>query len=255
MKRPCPVILFILFFLHATAALQAAEPATCTWEIVTNLYLGIQTEPLSEETRAVYTAEKNPALRMKPDQGLRVKCVLPKSPAERAGVAAGDVIVTCRGMNVSNMNALLCSVRDARPGELIHLGVRRGLVYRNIVVQAAALNAPKVVAQASMRHRDLVVMARLVGLQRRLAKLLAEPVPNLAAIRKVQDEVNELFPSEGRPGHVRLYYDIEGDGGIMVTLFPEQITVSVSQEAELNTYHLRKQGDILPESARELLFR
>ncbi len=56
----------------------------------------------------------------------KVASVVPNSPAEKVGVKAGDVIVTCNGQQVGDFKAFREFIRERQPGDKIKLQVRRG---------------------------------------------------------------------------------------------------------------------------------
>jgi hypothetical protein len=57
---------------------------------------------------------------------LRVDRVLAGSPADKAGIRAGDRIVRLRGKSVNGRDAALAALADVRPGQAVELIVRRG---------------------------------------------------------------------------------------------------------------------------------
>jgi serine protease DegS/serine protease DegQ len=58
--------------------------------------------------------------------GALVHRVKPGSPAEAAGLSAGDVIVAIDGVTVATMSALVSRLRQTDPGDSVSLSVRRG---------------------------------------------------------------------------------------------------------------------------------
>ncbi|MGC4090252.1 MAG: redoxin domain-containing protein [Polyangiaceae bacterium] len=65
------------------------------------------------------------ATRTTEDAGVLVRAVVPGSPAERAGVLAGDVIVSVEGQNVAKPSELVAQVSGRHPGERVALAVSR----------------------------------------------------------------------------------------------------------------------------------
>jgi S1-C subfamily serine protease len=60
------------------------------------------------------------------EDGALVRSVKPTSPAEAAGVQAGDVIVALDGAAVASMSAVIVQMRSHRPGDVVRLGLQRG---------------------------------------------------------------------------------------------------------------------------------
>jgi hypothetical protein len=60
-----------------------------------------------------------------PPQGVRITGVRPGSPAEKAGVRGGDVIVRFAGVDVKTLEDLTFALRGRRPGDQVQVVVRR----------------------------------------------------------------------------------------------------------------------------------
>lgn len=58
-------------------------------------------------------------------EGVLVSSVEPGSPAEKAGLRAGDVITSVNGRGVENMRMLTQELRDVKPGADVELGIAR----------------------------------------------------------------------------------------------------------------------------------
>lgn len=238
------LLLFCVLMLHAQSVPKHGA-AVERWEIVTDIYIGVQTETLSPEERQAYGKA------LSPHQGLRIKNVIAGSPAEKAGLRAGDLILGNNGAGVSTMEDLLLSLRNTRPGELVHFNLLRDGARQPAVIRVAALPEPVVVAHASVQGRELPGLSAMAENQGRIARLLSAEVPDLKATRDEFAGINRLFPSLSRPGQIRLYYETDG-GYITVTAYPAGINVTVQRGQEMESYHLRQQGDTLPEYLRRL---
>ena len=239
-------LLLMTLCLHAQSEVQTESAIAEQWEIVTDIYIGIQTECLSDEKRQEYGT----LLRRK--QGLSVKRVIPGSPAETAGLISGDMILKNNGASIASMEDLLLSIRNTRPGELIHLNILRNQKRFSICIQVEALPEPVVVAHATVYRSDIPSMASIEENQIRIAEYLAADIPNLRAILDEFGEINNRFPTYARPGHIRLYYATD-IGYITVTAYTDRITVTVQREHQVEIYHLRKQGDTLPNEVKRLI--
>ena len=96
------------------AARSAAEQLIATGKVVT-VWLGVEGSDLDGPT----------AQSLNVDGGAIVERVRSDSPAERAGLAARDVIVGVNGRPVTSMAMLVVSVRAHRPGEACTLDIVR----------------------------------------------------------------------------------------------------------------------------------
>ncbi len=94
-------------------------------------WLGAKTQDL--------TAEMAASLGLAAPQGVVVTDVWPDSPAARAGLAVGDVVMAADGVAVNDDAALTYRVATRRAGERLTLSVRRGAAMRDPVV---ILDAP-----------------------------------------------------------------------------------------------------------------
>jgi len=59
-------------------------------------------------------------------EGALILEVLPGSPAERAGLARGDLVMTAGDFDITSMRALARAIRATAPGRAIELGLVRG---------------------------------------------------------------------------------------------------------------------------------
>ena len=59
-------------------------------------------------------------------QAAKIACVLPDTPARKAGIKPGDVIVEFAGKPVDDFASLQLLVNDSQPGDEVDLKVRRG---------------------------------------------------------------------------------------------------------------------------------
>lgn len=116
-------------------------PAATVARVVTELlqkgrierpYLGLamQTVPLQESLRA--------RLNLKASDGLLVLHVEPGSPADKAGVLLGDVLIEIDGQSVADTDAVQEALRLQKPGNSINLKLVRGGSMVTINLELAA---------------------------------------------------------------------------------------------------------------------
>ena len=108
------------------AARSAAEQLITTGKVVT-VWLGVEGNDLDGPT----------AQSLNVDGGAIVERVKADSPAERAGLAARDVIVGVNGKPVTSMGMLALSVRAHRPGDVCTLDIVRDNQHHGMKVTVA----------------------------------------------------------------------------------------------------------------------
>ncbi len=108
------------------AARSAAEQLMATGRVV-NVWLGVEGSDLDWPT----------AQSLNVGGGAIVERVKSDSPAERAGLAARDVIVGVNGRPVTSMGMLVVSVRAHRPGDVCTLDVVRDNQHHGMSVTVA----------------------------------------------------------------------------------------------------------------------
>jgi S1-C subfamily serine protease len=104
------------FAIPAPIAIEVADQLIATGE-VDFAYLGIR--------RAPVTPELNDAFDLGSDTGVLVDEVIQGGPADRAGVARGDVIVRLGDRTIETIEDLFAELRDHEPGEQVEVSVLR----------------------------------------------------------------------------------------------------------------------------------
>lgn len=118
------------FAIPIEVAMDVAEQLKTTGH-VTRGWLGVLIQDV--------TRELGESFGMKRPEGALVAQVLPGSPAEKAGIKVGDVIVEFNGKEIIKSSDLPPLVGTSKIGEKIPLRVVRNGQSRNIVVEIAAL--------------------------------------------------------------------------------------------------------------------
>jgi S1-C subfamily serine protease len=123
-----------------TAIIQGAQsigfaiPINRVQEISTQLiangsvqhpYLGIQMVTLSPELKEQINNDPNSGLTVTADEGVLIARVVPDSPADRAGLRAGDVVKQINKTDVEDAKAIQQLVSESRVGELIAVNLDR----------------------------------------------------------------------------------------------------------------------------------
>ena len=107
-------------------ARSAAEQLVATGKVVA-VWLGVEGGDLDGAT----------ALDLHVDGGATVEKVKPDSPAERAGIAPRDIIVSMDGRPVTSLTMLVVGVRTHRPGDVVTLDVVRDREHHGMRVTVA----------------------------------------------------------------------------------------------------------------------
>ena len=80
-------------------------------------YLGARIETLGPELAEYFAVE--------PGQGVLVVEIAPDSPAAKAGLKPGDVIVQLNADQIANPRALLAQLDERKPGDQVTIGILR----------------------------------------------------------------------------------------------------------------------------------
>jgi S1-C subfamily serine protease len=107
--------------LARRVALQLADGGT-----VVHPYLGLQLVPLTARVARDNNRDPDALVRLPEHDGALVQKVLPESPAEKAGLKRGDLVVAIADQDVRTPSALLQQVERSEVGQPLALKVLRG---------------------------------------------------------------------------------------------------------------------------------
>lgn len=96
-------------------------------------YLGVQLVEITPELRAHYGANRN--------AGVLVGSVEPDSPAAKAGIEVGDVIVKADGESVESVNDLTGRIRDKKAGDTVKIEISRNRAAKTVTATIAERTA------------------------------------------------------------------------------------------------------------------
>jgi predicted metalloprotease with PDZ domain len=99
-------------------------------------YIGISLAGLTPELREHFGAPK--------DSGVMVESVQEDSPAEKAGIKVGDIVISVDGKDVKWAGDLRGALRDKKEGDSVRLEVLRGRSRQTIVTTVKEREAPRV---------------------------------------------------------------------------------------------------------------
>jgi S1-C subfamily serine protease len=108
-------------------------------EQVSHPFLGIQMIDLTPEIARENNADPNAPMMIPEVRGVLVMRVVPNTPAEKAGIRKGDVIVQIDGEAVSAAEKLQNLVENSKIGQSLKLKLRRGSETKEVAVQTAQL--------------------------------------------------------------------------------------------------------------------
>jgi membrane-associated protease RseP (regulator of RpoE activity) len=98
-------------------------------------YLGVSLKNISPELREHFGAPK--------DAGVMVESVADDSPADRAGVKVGDIILSIEGKDVASSGDLRKGLREKKEGDSVRLEVLRGRARQSIVATVKEREQPR----------------------------------------------------------------------------------------------------------------
>lgn len=88
-------------------------------------YLGIHMVTLSEELQKQINLNKDFDFQIDEKEGVIIIRVMPNSPAQRAGLQSGDLIVTVGGQSVKTANDVQEQVEKSEIGEILEVEIKR----------------------------------------------------------------------------------------------------------------------------------
>lgn len=109
---------------------------------VVHPYLGLQLVPLTARVARDNNRDPDALLQLPERDGALVQRVLPESPAEKAGLKRGDLVVSVAEQTVKTPAALLQQVERAEVGQPLALRVLRGQRELQLSIRPAALPTP-----------------------------------------------------------------------------------------------------------------
>jgi len=114
-------------------------------------YLGIMIQPL--------TTDLAKSFELKNEKGILIAQVTKNSPADKAGLKAGDVIVNFQGRPVSEVGDFRNQVAMEQPGSKVEFDIIRDGKQRSVSVKIDKLTDNKLVAQESSQASEKLGLA------------------------------------------------------------------------------------------------
>ena len=88
-------------------------------------YLGVQLVSLNPRIAKVYNQDPNSLVQLTERNGALIQSVIPNSPAEKAGLRRGDLVIATENISIEEPKALLDEVEKAQIGKSFLLNVLR----------------------------------------------------------------------------------------------------------------------------------
>ncbi|MCP5111290.1 MAG: PDZ domain-containing protein, partial [bacterium] len=181
-------------------------------------WLGVQIQAVNEDIAAGFGLDE--------EHGALVVEVVPGSPAERAGIRSGDVIVGVEGQEVERLKDLTRMVADVRPGEEVEIEVWREGARRKLDVEIG--ESPDKTAAASPNTREEVPAA--AG---RLGLALAELTPESRQRFRLEGDLQGALVTAVEPGSTAAQTGLRaGDVLVMVGQTPVSGPAEAAREIE-----------------------
>ena len=98
-------------------------------------YIGVSLAGLSPELREHFGAPK--------DAGVMVESVQDDSPADKAGIKVGDIVLSVDGKDVKSSGDLRAALREKKGGDSVRLEVLRGRSRQTIVASVKERETPR----------------------------------------------------------------------------------------------------------------
>ncbi|MCM8764050.1 MAG: Do family serine endopeptidase [Candidatus Omnitrophica bacterium] len=112
---------------------------------VTRGFLGVYLQPLTEELAASFGLQET--------KGALVSNVMPDTPAEKAGLKEGDIIVDFNNKPVSDVKDLQQKVSDSKVGDTVILGVWRNKKKITLTIKIAERPQEETIAQKTEKEQ------------------------------------------------------------------------------------------------------
>ena len=126
------------FAIPINLARRVSEQLLTSGEVV-HPYLGVQLVPLTARIAREHNRDPNSLVELPERFGALVQSVLPDSPAERAGLRRGDLVIAAADTSVSDPQTLLKQVDQAEIGVPFSLRIMRNGHEMSLSVKPAAL--------------------------------------------------------------------------------------------------------------------
>ena len=120
---------------------KAIQANLARGERIAHPYLGVQIATLTPDMARINNEDPNSAIQLPETEGVLVVRVLPNTPAAKAGLRRGDVIVKISGRPVTRADQLQSQIDRVSVGEALEVTLKRGDRTQLFSVETADLSA------------------------------------------------------------------------------------------------------------------
>lgn len=126
------------FAIPINLAKKISDQLLATGEVI-HPYLGVQLVSLTARIAKEHNQDPNSLVELPERSGALVQSVLPDSPAEKAGVRRGDLVIAAEGRAISDPQSLLKEVDKAELGLPLSLKIMRNNLELSLSIKPSAL--------------------------------------------------------------------------------------------------------------------
>lgn len=109
-------------------------------ETIAHPYLGVQIATLTPDIARRNNEDPNAGILLPEVEGVLVIRVIPKTPADEAGLRRGDIVLEIDGQPITSADVLQRRVEDSKVGQTLRLKVQRGNQIEQLRVTTAELD-------------------------------------------------------------------------------------------------------------------
>lgn len=140
-------------------------------------FLGVSVQPMSPELREHFGAPK--------DNGVLVESIQDDSPAAKAGLRVGDIVLSVDGKDVKSAVDLRLALREKKEGDSVRIDLLRGRARQTVVATVKEREAPRVL--------QLEDLPTVVGSPEFRARLMSGDCGDLQTrIRELETRLKDL---------------------------------------------------------------
>jgi predicted metalloprotease with PDZ domain len=142
-------------------------------------YIGVSLTNLSAELREHFGAPK--------DSGVMVESVQDDSPAEKAGLRVGDIVLSVDGKDVKTSADLRMALRDKKEGDSVRIDLLRGRARQTVVASVKERETPRL-----LQLEDLPTVVGSPEFRARLERLGGDCGELQSRIKELETRLKDL---------------------------------------------------------------